>query len=278
MGRSQRHMLWEQGATADGEIHAQGVVAPGIAMQVDPVALNVLKPGAPLYNTGLELQDPPDDDEAGVEVPVGAPGGPLSGSTLTGAIPEELVPGPEPTPAPVLTSLNPATAVLNDPDVTMHCIGSGFTPESVIYFAGQPEPIVFVSEGDISTVITLSLPWGAVTVPVYVENTDAQRSATLDFTFTEAAAAPETAPESTPLGPFTIVRVEDHADGLLVVLADGDVHVGDTVLIEATGNTSVNGSYTVLSATSPTEIVVDNTYELLALIENKGRLTITDQV
>ena len=95
---------------------------------------------------------------------------------------------PEPAPAPVLSSLEPNTAVLNTPDVTMHCIGSGFTEESVINFAGQPEPIVFVSDTEITTIITLSLPWGAVTVPVYVENADGQTSETLDFTFTEEVA------------------------------------------------------------------------------------------
>ena len=38
MGRSQRHMLLEQNTTAAGEIHAEGAVAPGIAMQVDATA------------------------------------------------------------------------------------------------------------------------------------------------------------------------------------------------------------------------------------------------
>lgn len=100
----------------------------------------------------------------------------------------DLKEGEDAAPAPVLSSIDPATGVLNSADITMHCIGSGFTEDSVIYFADQPEPIVFISEGDITTIITMSLPWGAVTVPVYVQNADGQRSETQDFTFTEEAA------------------------------------------------------------------------------------------
>ena len=73
---SQRHKLLEQGSTAAGEIHAEGVVAPGIAMQVDPSAPNVMMPGpaAPPYVAG---KAPGEDDgegkhpdpKSGVEVP-----------------------------------------------------------------------------------------------------------------------------------------------------------------------------------------------------------------
>jgi hypothetical protein len=90
---------------------------------------------------------------------------------------------PEP---PVLTSISPDTAELNSADVTMTCTGSGFTESSVINFAGQDEPIVFVSDTEITTVVKPSLPWGAVTVPVLVKN-GAEESAELSFTFTEPA-------------------------------------------------------------------------------------------
>lgn len=83
----------------------------------------------------------------------------------------------------VLESILPNTAELNSPDVTLHCIGTGFTPSSVIYFAGQPEPIVFVSAEEVTTVVKPSLPWGAVTVNVSVDDSEA-----LPFTFTEPAA------------------------------------------------------------------------------------------
>ena len=82
-----------------------------------------------------------------------------------------------------LTSIDPTTAVLNDPDLTLHCYGTAFTPSSTIYFADQPEPITFVSAEEVTTIVKPSLPWGAVTVPVRVDD-----SAPLDFTFTETAS------------------------------------------------------------------------------------------
>lgn len=94
--------------------------------------------------------------------------------------------GGEDLPPPVVDELVPATAELNSPDVTLHVMGSGFVAGSVIVFAGQDEPIVFVSDEEITTIITLSLPWGAVKVPVFVRNPDGQESASLDFEFTEA--------------------------------------------------------------------------------------------
>jgi IPT/TIG domain len=171
MGRSQRHMLEEQGANAAGNTLDQGAVAEGLLAQTD----------------GLTRSP------KSVDIPTGDPGGPLQGSTLTGAIPEDIedvVGGgtpPEPDVTPVLTSLSPNTGELNSADITMHCIGTGFTETSVINFAGNDELTVFVSDTDITTIITMSLPWGAVTVPVTVKNGTAE-SAPLDFTFTEAVA------------------------------------------------------------------------------------------
>lgn len=91
---------------------------------------------------------------------------------------------------PTLTDLEPDTAVLGSEDVTMVCTGTNFTPQSVIIFAGQPEPIVFVSSTEISTVVKPTLPWGAVTVPVLVRAPDGQETEPLDFTFTEEAEEP----------------------------------------------------------------------------------------
>lgn len=96
-------------------------------------------------------------------------------------------PSPEPDVAPVLTSLDPNTVALGGEMITMHCYGSGFTPQSVIMFAGQPEPIQFISESDITTGVTPTLGWGTNTpLPVSVRNGD-QESNSLDFTFTESA-------------------------------------------------------------------------------------------
>lgn len=271
MGRSQRHMLVEQGATATGETVAQGVVAPGLLMQAgEPETAGV-------SNEVRGIED--------IEVPVGPPGGPLSGSTLTGAIPEAILapeppeptepPEPEPGMEPTLTAVNPNTAALGDPDVTMVCTGTNFTETSVIMFAGQPEPIVFVSDTEISTVVKPSLPWGVVTLPVAVKQ-GTYETEELDFSFTEAAAPEGEAGRSGrvfPLGPFTINRIEDHADGLAVKLAEGDVQAGDTVLVEATGNTDVNGSYTVLKLENGS-VIIDSNFELDMPIEGKGRFTV----
>ena len=105
-------------------------------------------------------------------------------ASLSGAIAP-----PEPAPAPVASSLDPDTAELGGEDITMTIAGENFTEASVIYFANQPEPIVFVSDTEISTVVKPSLDWGAVTVPVKVRNGSVD-SNELSFTFTEAAAPP----------------------------------------------------------------------------------------
>ena len=86
--------------------------------------------------------------------------------------------------SPTISALVPNTAVLGDPDVTMTITGTDFSPQSVIMFAEQPEPVTFVSETEISTIVKPSLPWGAVTVPVLVKNGTLE-SDPLDFTFTE---------------------------------------------------------------------------------------------
>lgn len=131
-----------------------------------------------------------DDDFDPYNVPFGA------GSTtdlpasyqdfLTSLDPVETPPEPpEPDVAPTLDTLSPATAELGSADFTLHLLGADFTPSSVVMFAGQPEPIVFVSDEEITTVVKPSLGWGAVTVPVLVKN-GVEESEPLDFTFTEA--------------------------------------------------------------------------------------------
>jgi hypothetical protein len=129
-------------------------------------------------NRGLTSLDPPGSGDGGD----GGDGGIGEGGEGEGG---EGGGTPEPGAPPVLSSLDPNTAVLGSEMVTMHCYGSGFTPESVITFAGQPEPIVFISENDITTGVTPTLGWGPNTpLPVTVSNGDAV-SNSLDFTFTE---------------------------------------------------------------------------------------------
>lgn len=84
---------------------------------------------------------------------------------------------------PVLTSLNPATAVKGGADVTLHCLGSNFTASSVINFNGGNEPTTFVNAGDITTIVKPSLVSVAISVPVVVIN-GVLSSAPKTFTFT----------------------------------------------------------------------------------------------
>jgi hypothetical protein len=283
---SQRHKLWEQGATAAGEIHAQGVVAPGIAMQVDPEALNVLKAGPPLYNTGLELKEPALNMDS-VEVPIGEPGGPLSGSSLTGAIPESIAP-PDPTPeppdpevtTPTLTSLHPASAPIQTGDITIRILGTGFTNETVMVWNGADDHAAYNNENEMTTVVKTSLSTVPSTCTVAMRNGTSNISNELTFELVDGT--PESGDEESPpagrtfpIGPITIALVEDDADGITLTLSEAaDVKAGDTVLIEATGTTAVNGSYPVL-ASDGTVVLVDNNAELANPIENKGRLTVT---
>lgn len=55
--------------------------------------------------------------------------------------------------APVLTSLNPNTAVHGAAPFVLHAIGTGFTQNCVINFGGVDMPTAFNSATDISCVI-----------------------------------------------------------------------------------------------------------------------------
>jgi hypothetical protein len=90
--------------------------------------------------------------------------------------------------APELTSLVPIAAELGSEDLTLHCLGSGFTEGSVIVFNGGVEPTIFVSDVEVTTIVKPSTASIAVTVPVLVL-TGAHETEELDFEFTEAAPA-----------------------------------------------------------------------------------------
>lgn len=170
---SQRHKLTIQNVTAAGEIIAEGAMAPGYVIQIagEPPA------GRSARETG-----------GAVTVPIGPDGGALAGSSLAGPIPETITP-PDPALAPTIVSLDPDTAVLGSADFTLRVLGMNYTEQSLIIFAGQEEPIVFVSAEEITTIVKPSLGWGAVTLPVQVINgEDGQTSNEVMFTFTDIAA------------------------------------------------------------------------------------------
>ena len=91
---------------------------------------------------------------------------------------------PEPPAPPELTSLSPNTAVSGDAtDITMSCIGSGFTPDSIIVFNGYIEPTTFVSDTEVTTGVKPSLFAVPAVCPVEV-HTGSQVAGPIDFTFT----------------------------------------------------------------------------------------------
>jgi hypothetical protein len=181
---------------------------------------------------------------------------------------------PEPGMEPTLTSLDPDTAELGSADITLRVLGTNFTDSSVIHFSDNDEPTTFVSDTEVTTGVKPSLGWGAVSLPVTVKQ-GSYETDPLDFTFTEPVEAPTPVDERLlPDHPILISAVERIGDGIgLTLNEDVDVRPGDYVLIEATGNTQVNGSYAVLQVNGR-QVVVANMVDLSAPIEGKGRVTI----
>jgi hypothetical protein len=92
-----------------------------------------------------------------------------------------------PAAAPVIDELMPDTAAIGDPSFTLDVVGTGFSADSVIVFAGHDEPTTWNEEdGTVSTGVNMDVWVGPDTVPVAVRNGSAL-SNTLDFTFSEEA-------------------------------------------------------------------------------------------
>jgi len=179
MGRSQRHMLYEHNYNTNGELLSQGVVAPVTMSQVEAA-----EPGTRLVGENSYGVTPLVGEQAEhLYIPIGAPGGPLSGSTMSGAIPEIYDVPPQPTPTPVLTSLNPATVQINAADLEVHCIGSEFTATSVINMDGIDQVTQFYSATDVGFFVSPVAHIAGI-VQVYVRNADGLVSSSLPFEFT----------------------------------------------------------------------------------------------
>ena len=206
MSRSQRHAVYIKGVDAAGKGVAEGVAAPVYVQQfiaTAPLTVPLGPPSGPLKGSSLAGFPPtalpsPKGSEEGRAVRLEGdaeltdPGQlNLSGNPNYISLPPAGELPPEPgTPPPILDSLDPDTAVLGSEDITLRCLGTNFAEDSIINFAGQPEPIGFVSAEEITTIVKPSLGWGAVTVQVFVQNAD-NRSADMPFTFTEAAPEAE---------------------------------------------------------------------------------------
>lgn len=80
------------------------------------------------------------------------------------------------TPAPVLSSLTPATAVHGAADAAVVCTGTGFQPGSVVKFGAVSKATTFISKTSISFIApNLASPAG--TTSVTVRNPDGRVSA-----------------------------------------------------------------------------------------------------
>jgi hypothetical protein len=91
---------------------------------------------------------------------------------------------------PVLTSINPDTAVVGGANLTMTATGSNFygpanpSVASKILFNGGEEPTTYVSATSLTTGVEPSTAGAAATVPVEVSNLGF-KSASRPFTFTD---------------------------------------------------------------------------------------------
>lgn len=96
---------------------------------------------------------------------------------------------PPATGRPVLDSLDPDTFAVGDPDAVLRCLGSGFSRDSFIAFAGRAERTDFVSDTELRTGVDSASWQAADTVEVAVVAPARGSSASLPFTITAGAAS-----------------------------------------------------------------------------------------
>lgn len=283
MGRSQRHMVIIQGTDAAGKGLSEKQPAPRYVNQfANSQAFSVWSgpAGGPLQGSSMvgfpPTLIPPPTGTFNAELLEGEgeftdPGQfNLSGNPIYMDLPETNEPGPS-GDAPTITSITPAvgTAGTTTPATI---VGTNFTDPGLVFQDGTQIVSNYVS----ATEISCTVPGAATpqTVQITVQ-ADGGTSNAVPFEVVETVAEGR----SLPIGPTNLLRVEDVDTGIALYVPQGsDIQIGDTVLVEATGNTGVNGSYEVLSVSNDADemaVVVDNTYELAAPIEAKGRVTVT---
>jgi len=150
------------------------------ALQSDPKPNTQLTPGElPPGHFNASINEPPGSDVGGEGGATEEGGGEGEGEDV----------------APDLESLDPDEADAGDAtDIVMRVLGTGFTPESVIYFNGLAEPTTFVSETEVTTGVKPSLFTVPAVCPVTVRNGEHESDA-LEFEFLdpeEPVAARET--------------------------------------------------------------------------------------
>jgi hypothetical protein len=110
----------------------------------------------------------------------------ITDGMILGAVQPLLPPEPEPPADPVtVTSLEPASASITDPDFEGHIRGTGFTEDTVIVWNGGDEPTHFVDSTDVWTTVKPSVVTSPTTVSVTVRNGDQTVEPDIDFTWTE---------------------------------------------------------------------------------------------
>jgi len=102
--------------------------------------------------------------------------------TVSLPLPESVV-----VPKPLIFSLDPADCTLGDPDFTLYVSGENFFADSVIVFAGQPEPTTLNEDGTLSTGVNMAMWQGPDTVQVQIKN-GPEVSDPVDFTFNAPSA------------------------------------------------------------------------------------------
>jgi IPT/TIG domain-containing protein len=102
---------------------------------------------------------------------------------------------PVPTGRPVLTSIVPETLPVDPPDIFLTCIGTGFTRDCYIRFAGQSERTDFINDTELRTVIKGEYWQAPATVAVTVYSEDRGSSDALPFIFTAAEREDDAVPE-----------------------------------------------------------------------------------
>lgn len=100
----------------------------------------------------------------------------------------------------------------------------------------------------------------------------------------DGGAAPEQLPQPAmeespfPIGPIDLISITSAPEhgGLLVVADDmSELREGDSITIEATGSTAVNGDYTATKVSNGGFVVENKAVAVSVDIQNRGRMTIT---
>ena len=120
---------------------------------------------------------------------INEPDGPGRTTQLTPASinePPQLPELPDEMPVPAISSLDPASCAIGDPDFTLYVSGENFFAGSVIHFAGHDEPTTMNEDGTLSTGVKPSLWASPVVVQCTIRNGGVESNA-VDFEFTDAA-------------------------------------------------------------------------------------------